>query len=306
MTTTSTIIVGNAPVSWGIYGPTNPPVPYKRFLDELVAAGYQGTELGPYGYFPTDPAALKKELSQRNLTLGSSYVGLPLESAQKRQASIDECLSVAALLSTQGVGEVIVADDDHDERMLIAGRVPKDGSAGWSNAEWNEAATTLNEIGRALRAKFNMRVVVHHHVGTMIETPAELEKMLALTDPELVNLLIDTGHVVYGGGDPVDMVKTFGPRIRYVHLKDVKRDELENVRKSNIGMRDAWKRGVFCPLGEGVVDFPRFMEALKGRSYSGWALVEQDVVADEHGKLNPDPFLCAKQSRQYLKDKVGI
>ncbi len=302
----SQIRVGNAPVSWGIYGPKDPVVPYPRFLDAMVSAGYAGTELGPYGYFPTDPAALKKELSSRNLALGSSYVGVPLEDASKREATINECLTVAALLSTQGVGEVIVADDDHDERMKMAGRVPADGSAGWSTVAWTEAAKTLNEIGRALRSKYNMRVVVHHHVGTMIETPAEIDRMLDLTDPELVNLLLDTGHYVYGGGDPVALVKTKAARLKYVHFKDVKKSELDHVRGSNVHMREAWKRGVFCPLGQGVVDFPRLVEALRSANYAGWAIVEQDVVADANGKLTPDPLECAIASRKYLTQSVGL
>jgi inosose dehydratase len=148
--------------------------------------------------------------------------------------------------------------------------------------------------------------VLHHHAGTFVETPAEVDRFLAETDPERVGLLLDTGHYVYGGGDPLDCVRRHGPRIRYVHLKDARADELERVRTSAIGMDEAWKRGVFCPLGEGVVDFPRVIEALRGHAYAGWMIVEQDVVPDAAGRLVPEPFESARTSRAYLREKVGL
>lgn len=309
MTTTTNanrMKVGNAPVSWGIYGPKDPPQSATRVLDAIAEAGYAGTELGPYGYFPTEANALRQELQKRNLALGSSYVGVPLEDPAQRAAAVAECVRVAALLSTQGVRELIVADDDHPHRMAIAGRVPRDGSAGWSDAEWKEAAATLHAIADAIHAAHGMSVVVHHHVGTFIETPEEIARLLRETDPARVNLLLDTGHLVYGGGDPVALIETAGDRIRYVHFKDVLPEELAHVRSSDIHVRDAWKRGVFCPLGEGVVPFTRVTQALRARGYEGWVIVEQDVVPDEQGRLSPDPFESARRSRQYLKDTVGI
>lgn len=305
-TTANRMKVGNAPVSWGIYGPTNPPQPAARVLDAIAEAGYAGTELGPYGYYPTEANVLRKELQKRNLMLGSSYVGVALEEPSQREAAVAECVRVAALLATQGVPQLIVADDDHPHRMAIAGRVPKDGSASWSDDQWKEAATTLHAIADAIQDAHNMSVVVHHHVGTFIETPEEIDRLLRETDPRRVNLLLDTGHLVYGGGDPVELIARSGDRIRYVHFKDVRPTELEHVRTSDIHVRDAWKRGVFCPLGDGVVPFTRVTEALHARGYAGWVIVEQDVVPDEQGRLSPDPFESARRSRQYLKDTVGI
>lgn len=302
----STIRVGNAPVSWGIYGPHDPHLPWERVMSAIAEAGYQGTELGPYGYYPTQPEVLRSALRSRRLGLGSSYVGVPLEDAARRQEAVDECVRVGSLLATQGVGEVIVADDDHPERMARAGRIPADGSLGWTDAQWREAAGTLHAIARALKDRFGMRVVVHHHVGTFIETPAELDRLLRETDPELVNLLLDTGHAVYGGGDPVELLRDHGQRIRYLHLKDVNRAELEQVRRSDVHVREAWKRGVFCPLGEGVVDFPRLAGQLRSSGYAGWAIVEQDVVPNQRGALDPDPFESARASRSYLKERVGL
>jgi len=294
--------VGNAPVSWAVYEADRPNPPFARVLDEIAAAGYEGTELGPYGYFPTDPAALDRELRSRRLGLASSFVPLPLEDASRRGRSVATALAVARLLATQGVGELILADDEDPARQRIAGRVPADGSAGWRDAEWREAAATAHAVARALRDEVRMRVVLHHHAGTFVETPAEVERFLAETDPGLVGLLLDTGHYVYGGGDPVELIRRRGRRMRYVHLKDARANELGRVREGDVAMAEAWARGVFCPLGEGVVDFPRVVESLRAEGYSGWLIVEQDVVPDAQGRLVPEPFASARRSRSYLKE----
>lgn len=293
--------VGNAPVSWAVYEADRPNPPFSQVLDQIAAAGYAGTELGPYGYLPTAPEALARELQARGLGLGSSFVPLPLEDAARRVRSVESALRVARLLATQRVAELILADDEDPARQRIAGRVPSDGSASWSDAQWREACATVDAVGRALRQELGMRAVVHHHAGTYIETPQEVERLLAGTDPDNVGLLLDTGHYVYGGGDPVELVKRHGARVRYVHLKDARADELQRVRAHDVAMVEAWARGVFCPLGDGVVDFPRVIESLRGNGYAGWLIVEQDVVPDAQGRLSPEPFASAKRSRAYLQ-----
>jgi inosose dehydratase len=296
--------VGNAPVSWGVYEADRPNPPFADVLDAIARAGYEGTELGPYGYLPTDPAALDRELGKRGLALGSSFVPIALEDESSRGRSLQHALRVARLLATQGVRELIVADDEDPVRARIAGRV-RTGD-GWSDAQWRASAATLDALAGALSDQLDMRVVVHHHAGTFVETPAEVERLLAETDPYRVGLLLDTGHYAYGGGDPLDVLERHGSRIGYVHLKDVRAAELEHVRSSDMPMGEAWRRGVFCPLGEGVVDFPRVIGALRRSGYAGWLIVEQDVVPDAVGRLRPDPFECAARSRAYLRDACGI
>jgi inosose dehydratase len=298
--------VGNAPVSWGVYEADRPNPPYGDVLDGIARAGYEGTELGPYGYLPTTARELGTELHARGLTLGSSFVPIPMEDASRREASVAAALGVARLLATQGVRELILADDEDPARAARAGRVPDDGSAGFDDRQWREAVTTIHAVGRALRDELSMRVVVHHHAGSFVETPQEIDRLLADTDPELVGLLLDTGHAVYGGTDPVEVLKRHGGRVRYVHLKDVRADLLARVRTTGLSMAEAWRRGVFCPLGEGVVDFPRVVEALRSRAYDGWVIVEQDVVPDEDGRLEPEPFASARRSREYLRETIGL
>jgi inosose dehydratase len=298
--------VGNAPVSWGVYEADRPNPPFGRILDEIARAGYEGTELGPYGYLPTEPEPLDRELKARRLGLGSSFVALPLEDASRRAASVAHALRVARLLATQGVEELILADDEDPRRARIAGRVAGDGRDGWSESQWREAAATVEAVAKTLRDELGMKVVVHHHAGTFVETPAEIDRLLALTDPAGIGLLLDTGHCVYGGGDPLEVLQRHRGRVRYVHAKDARADELRHVRTSEVSMSEAWQRGVFCPLGQGVVDFPRVVETLRSAGYGGWIIVEQDVVPDEKGRLEPEPFDSARKSRAYLREKAGV
>jgi inosose dehydratase len=289
-----------------VYESDRPNPPWAAVLDAIAAAGYDGTELGPYGYLPTEPAVLARELHARGLALGSSFVALPLEDESARARGVTHALKVARLLASQGVRELIVADDDDARRAAMAGRVPGDGSAGWTDAEWRAAAATLEALARALADEAGMSVVVHHHAGTFIETPDEVERLMGETDPGLVGLLLDTGHFAYGGGNPVELLARQGDRVRYVHLKDVRAGELQRVRSGDVTMQEAWRRGVFCPLGDGVVDFPALAEELRGRAYEGWVVVEQDVVPDESGVLHPDPYESAVRSRAYLKRECGL
>ncbi len=298
--------VGNAPVSWAVYEADRPNPPFATVLDQIAAAGYEGTELGPYGYLPTDPSVLAKELAMRGLTLASSFVPLPLEDPSYRERAVKKALAVGRLLATQGVRELILADDEDTARQEIAGRVPADGSASWDDEDWRETARTVEGVARTLQQELGMSVVLHHHAGTFVETPDEIDRFLAETDPQMVGLLLDTGHAVYGGADPLDLVRRHGSRIRYVHLKDARPDELESVRTTRTSMMEAWKRGVFCPLGEGVVDFPRVVESLRSKGYGGWFIVEQDVVPDENGRLVPDPLESARRSRAYLREHTGL
>jgi inosose dehydratase len=298
--------IGNAPVSWAVYEAHLPNPPFASVLDAIAAAGYEGTELGPYGYLPTTKEALARELDSRNLALGSSFVPVSLEDPAARDAVIAHSLKVAGLLAQFGVKELIVADDEDPRRTAEAGRIPQDGSKGWSAVEWTTALSTLETIARRVMDETGLSLVVHHHAGTFLETPSEIDRLLEGTRPDLVNLLLDTGHAVYGGCDPVDLTTRHGSRIRYVHLKDADAAKLRHVRTSDISMPEAWKQGIFCALGEGVVDFKRVYSALAKRGYDGWLIVEQDVVPDESGRLNPDPTESARKSRKYLREVLGL
>jgi inosose dehydratase len=185
--------------------------------------------------------------------------------------------------------------------MAVAGRVDE-ARDGMSSSQWSAAIEILTQIAHACR-ELELSTAFHHHAGTLVETPAEIERLCSSTDPELIGLCLDTGHYVYGGGDPVNAIEKYSSRIFHVHLKDVRLDVLESVREEGNGFLEAVRRGVFCEIGEGVVNVPVIAQRLSSCGYDRWLVVEQDVDASLPGV---NPFESACRSRQYLRDVVGI
>ncbi len=291
--------IGNAPVSWGVFEvaswSANPP--YSRVMDEIAASGYEGTELGPWGYYPTDPSLLKTEIDARGLSLASAFVPLDLTDPRNHDAAERQAMEVANLLQTMGTRELILADPQRSDRTLCAGRAgPADEMA---PAAWQATIDELNRIGRRL-ADRGMTAVFHHHVATYIETGPEIDRLLEQTDPRYVGLCLDTGHAVYGGADPVDLVRRWSDRVRYVHLKDVDPRALERARSQQLDFEAGIRLGVFCPLGQGTVDFSGVFGELRRIGYDGWLIVEQDVIVDGTGASTVAPLEAARQSRAFL------
>lgn len=283
--------LANAPVSWGVEFGFEPPIAYGPMLDELRSAGYEATELGPYGYLPTDPGVLVKELERRSLRLISAFVPLELKT---EGASLDELKMVTNLLHDLGASHVVLADRLWPERSRVAGRVA-DGDVHLSDAEWSAVESNVERGCEIVRGR-GLRPVLHHHVGTYLETPLEVARILDRTS---VGLCLDTGHYVYGGGDPLAAVRTFASRIEYLHLKDVNRATLEKARAQEMDFGAGVAAGVFCPLGQGCVPFAPIFDELTRLDFDGWAVVEQDV--DPTGRTPSKPFEAAKASRQYLR-----
>jgi inosose dehydratase len=297
------IKVGNAPVSWGVMEVAGwgEQISYGKVLDEIAAAGYAGTELGPYGYFPTEPNVLATELSARSLQLVASFVPVPLAHAERHEVGYQEALRVAQLLAKTGARVIVLADEMSEARMAVSGRVDNSRD-GMSDSQWDGAARILSRIAEDCRT-LGLAAVFHHHAGTFVETPKEVARLCASTDPELLGLCLDTGHYFFGGGDPMDAVRLYGARIRHLHLKDVQNHTLESARRDEIGFLEAVGRGVFCELGEGAIDFKKVIQNLSTLGYSGWAIVEQDV---DTRTADAKPFESACRSRQYLQRVIGI
>ncbi|HLZ10053.1 MAG TPA: TIM barrel protein, partial [Chloroflexota bacterium] len=193
--------IGNAPVSWGIFEleGVSADLPYGQVMDEIAASGYEGTELGPWGYYPTDPSQLGEELIKRDLRLASAFCPVDLITADQYDVAEAQALATARLLRALGSTELILADQWRPVRAIVAGRASS--SDEMSLAEWDAVASGLNRLGARL-ADEGMRAVFHHHVATYVETEAEINRLLDLTDPEYVGLCLDTGHAAFGGADP--------------------------------------------------------------------------------------------------------
>lgn len=297
------IKVGNAPVSWGVMEVAGwgDQIAFSKVLDEIAQAGYAGTELGPYGYFPIEPNKLRQELTARGLELIASFVPVPLAHSERHETGYQEAIRVAQLLAQSGARLIVLADEMSEGRMAVSGRVDE-ARDGMNDSQWDEAAQILTRISEACRT-LGLSAVFHHHAGTFVETPKELARLCASTDADLLGLCLDTGHYLFGGGDPVDAVNLYGARIRHLHLKDVQLPTLEAARRDGIGFLEAVGRGVFCELGEGAVDFKRVIQGMTGIGYSDWAIVEQDV---DTRTTDAKPFESALRSRKYLRDVIGI
>jgi inosose dehydratase len=297
------IQVASAPVSWGVMEVEgfDGQKSYGEVLDEMVQAGYTGTELGPYGFLPTDPKQLKRELATRGLSLLGAFVPLPLAHVEQHEAAVLSAMEVARLLAQAGAPYMVLADAMDAARMAVAGSVDEDRD-GMGAQAWEAAARLLTSLARAASA-LGLSPVFHHHCGTFIETPAEVDRLLAMTDPELLGLCLDTGHYFYGGGDPVECARVYGKRIRHLHLKDVQPSVLETVRRKRIPYLDAIRASVFCELGEGGVDLTGVIHQLNAAGFNGWAVFEQDVDTSQPGC---NPVESATRSRAYLRKVAGV
>ena len=290
-------------MSWGImeiegWGEQQP---FGSVLDEMQQAGYSGTELGPYDYFPNESEELTKELSARGLDLVAAFVPIPLADASRHEAGFDEAVRTADLLAAGGAPLIVLADEMNKDRMAVAGRVDP-SQDGMTDAQWDATAQILTRVSKACRER-GLDVVFHHHAGTFIETPQEIERLMNSVDPELLGLCLDTGHYFYGGGDPVEAATKYASRIRHLHLKDIWPPVLDEVRREKLGFLEAVRRDVFCELGAGAVDFLKVISILTAAGFDGWAIVEQDTDAT---RTESKPVDSAIRSRRYLREAIGL
>jgi len=194
----------SAPVSWGVEDYPGPSwaQPYEQILDEMIAGGYTGTELGPYGYFPTDPEIIRAVLERKKLTMLSSFVPVSLAQPGSAGAVIEHIRKVGDLLSALKAPYIVLADEETGPRQSLAGRVPANGSNSLKPDDFRAVAKLIGEA-KKVSADFGLDLVFHPHVGTYIETPRETEQLFDSLSDINVGLCLDTGHCYYGGGDPV-------------------------------------------------------------------------------------------------------
>ncbi len=260
--------IAAAPISWGVcevpgWGRT---LDSGTVLGEMSALGLRATELGPPGYLPEEPAELKTLLDSHKLRLVGGFLAVVMHDAGQRWSTMDDAEEVAALLASVG-GEVLVLAaatglDGYDRRPRL------------TNEQWRTLIETAARI-RDVAARHGLRTVLHPHVGTHVETTEEVERFLA--DSELP-LCLDTGHLLIGGTDPVDLARRYPRRIGHVHLKDVRSAIAEVVRAGQISYTHAVGAGMYVPLGDGDVDVPALVRVLTDAGYTGWYVLEQDTA----------------------------
>ena len=295
-----TLRIANAPCSWGVleFDLEGEAAGYEQVLDEIAETGYAGTELGDWGFMPTDPDVLRAELAKRNLALLAAFVPVALANPDAHADGEAVAVRTARLLrDTAGEGCFIVLADNNGTvpvRTQNAGRVTPD--MGLTEDEWRTFAAGANRIARAVKERTGLRTVFHHHCAGYVETPAEIDRLMALTDPALVGLCLDTGHCMFGGGDPANLLERYADRIWHVHFKDFDPAVAQQARDKGWDYFSAIQHGVFCELGRGAVDFPAIRDALLAQGYDGWIVVEQDVLPSMGS-----PKESARRNREYLR-----
>jgi len=298
--------IANAPCSWGVLeleGAGGEQVGYQQMLDELAAAGYTGTELGDWGYMPTESSRLRAELESRALSMRGAFVPVALWQREALVAGRRRAISTARLLAgvaTPGDPPFLVLSDQNGmdpERRTNAGRITS--SMGLSSGDWTQFANSVHDIAGAVKEETGLQTVFHHHCAGYVETPDEIEQLLSLTDPALVGLVFDTGHYAYGAGacDRVcEGIDRFVDRIWYVHFKDCMESRADQARLDGCDYLEAVGRGIFCELGKGDIDFVSVRDRLCAHGYEGWIVVEQDVLPGMGA-----PRESAQRNRNFLR-----
>jgi inosose dehydratase len=292
----SLLKIAGAPISWGVCE-----VPgWGRVLDsstvlgEMSELGLAATELGPPGYLPEDPAELGALLKAHRLRLVGGFLAVVLHDAESNWSTMDDATEVAELLASVGAEVLVLAAatglDGYDRRPVLTG------------AQWQTLIETAARI-RDLAARHGIRTVLHPHVGTHVETKAEVERFVADSD---LPLCLDTGHLLIGGIDPVELARRYPDRIGHVHLKDVRAAIAETVRAGQISYTHAVGAGMYVPLGDGDVDVPALVRVLHDAGYTGWYVLEQDTALSGDSTAGDDrPRRDVARSIAHLNATLG-
>ncbi|MEU7628914.1 TIM barrel protein [Nocardia sp. NPDC049220] len=285
--------VAAAPISWGVcevpgWGQL---LDARTVLSEMAALGLSATELGPPGYLPRDPNELRLLLETFGIAPVGGFLALVLH--RDRHDAIAQAKDSAALLSATGAEVLVLAAatglDGYDARPHL------------SDAEWRTLTDTAAAI-RDVAAGHGLRTVVHPHVGTNVESAAEVERFLADSD---LDLCLDTGHLLIGGTDPVRLARRHAERIGHIHLKDVRSALADQVRGGQLDYSEAVRRGLYVPLGEGDVDIAALVRSVQAANYRGWYVMEQDTIlgATDSAQL---PSRDAERSLRHLADIAPV
>jgi inosose dehydratase len=285
--------VANAPLSYGAFEMTvgtDFPVPDPaRVLEAMAAAGYAGTELGPPGYLGSS------DLGELELVGGFVQIAF-----SDPDAGLEELHATLDLFGEATGARPVLCDAGGPERLANPGRGGEDASLRLNESRWRVLVDSVSRAADAARER-GFEPVFHHHTSTYVESVPEIDRFLEETD---VPLLLDSGHLLVAGGDPLQALADWGKRIDAIHVKDVRLDVLAAVKAERADTLTAWRRGLFCALGQGDVDLVGFCAAVDASGYDGWVVVEQDRVLASEGEFD---FAAADQAanREWLREHAG-
>jgi len=292
--------LGINPIAWSNDGMRDlgADIPLKQCLAEASTAGFAGIELGHK--FPKDPVQLKQVLGKHQLDLVSGWHCTFFTKEEAWEKEIQGFRKHLELLKAMDCRVVICAECNRNRCSTLNDEPRLEGDSFFSERDWKLLIERLQEAG-AIAKEAGLKLVYHHHMGMGVQTTEEIDRLMEATDPELVYLLADTGHALYAGMDPLSMIKRYASRIAHVHLKDIRLDVLQYVRKERISFNRSVLMGVFTVPGDGCIDFRPIFKALASANYSGWLVVEA-----EQDPVKANPLDYARKARSYLREYMGI
>ncbi len=287
-----------APIAW-----TNDDMPdlgaentFAQCVSEMALSGFKGCEVG--NKYPKDPVVLKRALDMRGLRIcnqwfSSFVLTQPMEEVEK--AFVAQCEFLRAM------GADCIGASEQSYSIQGKKDVPVFGNKYIMNdGEWKKFADGMNRLG-AIAKSMGLKLVYHHHMGTVVQTAEEVDRMMEMTDPEVFGLLFDSGHLAYCGEDPLAVLKKHVKRVRHVHLKDIRPDVVAEVKAKGKSFLDGVRMGAFTVPGDGAIDFAPIFAELDKVGYEGWMVVEA-----EQDPAKADPLEYALKARAYIRDKAGI
>ena len=297
---TTKVKLGIAPIGW-----CNDDMPdlgaentFRQTISEMALAGFTGCEIG--NKYPSDPVELKRALDLRGMRIASRWFSsflLTQPFDQERKDFEKELDFLAAV----GCNRINVSEQSYSIQGQLDTPVLTGGHKHiMDDREWDLLCSGLDKLGR-IAADRGFKLCFHHHMGTVVQTAEETDRMMANTDPECVFLCYDTGHFTFAGEDPLTMLKKYVHRVGHVHLKDMRLPVVEEARKNNWSFLQAVRNGAFTVPGDGNVDFDPVFRVLEDAGYEGWLLVEA-----EQDPAKADPLEYALKARDYIRQHTGL
>lgn len=270
-------------------------IPFGQAVSEMALAGFQGCSIGHK--YPSDAAELKAALDLRGLRVSEPWTSTYFTIDKMRRKTIDDFEDTLAQIKALGGTELVVAEFGASSHLL-----PVDVFANrpiFTDAQWDELTSGLEVLGKIANSA-GMKLSYHHHMGTGVMTRADVDRLMASTDPALVHLLLDTAHIAFAGDDPLELARAHADRIGHVHLKSIRPEVVSRVREEGLSFQKAVELGVFTVPGDGAIDFRPILEALADAGYQGWLVVEA-----EQDPNKAVPLEYAGKARAYLTDLLG-
>lgn len=270
-------------------------IPFGQCVSEMALAGFQGCSVGHK--YPKDPAELKAALDLRNLRVSEPWTSTYFTISGMEQQTLDAFEDQLAFIKAMGGTDLVVAEFGGSSHVLPVALF--DNRPVFDDRQWDQLTSGLDQLGK-IAADSGMRLSYHHHMGTGVMTRADVDRLMASTDPGLVHLLLDTGHLAFAGDDPVAAARAYADRIGHVHLKDIRPEVAGRVREEKLSFQQGVEDGVFTVPGDGALDFVPVLEALGRAGYEGWLVVEA-----EQDPAKADPLEYALRARAYLREVLG-